>query len=103
MAKFTTLSAAQAAQLIDETDPMILDCRETKDYRTGHLENALHVHEGLKDALVKKGNKERSLLIYCYYGHASEHLAEFFTDFGFKNVYSLAGGYSSWKENEATT
>jgi rhodanese-related sulfurtransferase len=61
-----------------------------KDYRAGHLEDALHVHEGLKDSLVKRGDKQRSLLIYCYYGHASEHLAEFFSDFGFRDVYSLA-------------
>ena len=78
---------------------MILDCRDLKDYKAGHLEDALHVHEGLKDSLVKRGDKQRSLLIYCYYGHASEHLAEFFSDFGFKDVYSLEGGYSSWKDN----
>ena len=41
---------------------------------------------------------QRNLLIYCYYGHASEHLAEFLSEVGFKAVYSLAGGYASWKE-----
>jgi thiosulfate sulfurtransferase len=56
------------------------------------------VHEGLKESLIKRGDKQRSLLIYCYHGHASEHLAEIFTDFGFKDVYSLVGGYASWKE-----
>jgi thiosulfate sulfurtransferase len=96
--KYKTISIADSEKLIKETKPMILDCRDLKDYRAGHLEEALHVHEGLKDSLVKRGDKQRSLLIYCYYGHASEHLAEFFFDFGFKDVYSLEGGYSSWKE-----
>jgi len=96
--KYKTISVEDSETLITDVKPMILDCRDLKDYRQGHLDDALHVHEGLKESLIKKGDKERSLLIYCYYGHASEHLAEFFSDFGFKGVYSLAGGYSSWKD-----
>jgi len=97
--KFKTITATDADVLIKDAQPMILDCRDLKDYQAGHLENAMHIHESLKESLVKKGDKERTLLIYCYYGHASEHLAEFFSDFGFKNVFSLAGGYASWKEH----
>lgn len=102
--KFKTISISDSESLIKDANPLILDCRDLKDYKAGHLDNALHVHEGLKESLVKRGDKQRSLLIYCYYGHASEHLAQFFTDFGFKDVYSLAGGYASWKEHrqEAT-
>lgn len=96
--KYKTISVAESKKLIQESVPLILDCRDMKDYRAGHLDDALHVHEGLKESLVKRGDKQRILLIYCYYGHASEHLAEFFSDFGFKHVYSLEGGYSSWKE-----
>lgn len=96
--KFKTIAAADCEKLLKENQPMILDCRDLKDYKAGHLDDALHVHEGLKESLVKRGDKQRGLLIYCYYGHASEHLAQFFTDFGFKDVYSLAGGYAAWKE-----
>jgi thiosulfate sulfurtransferase len=99
MKKYKTISISESVSLINDNKPMILDCRDMKDYRAGHLEDAIHVHEDLKESLIKRGDKQRPLLIYCYYGHASEHLAEFFSDFGFKHVYSLEGGYSSWKEN----
>jgi len=99
MKTFKTVSVPEAADLIAGNNPVILDCRELKDYRAGHIDNAMHVHEQLRDSLLKKGDKERSLLIYCYYGHASEHLAEMFGDFGFKQVFSLAGGYAGWKEH----
>lgn len=99
MKKYKTISISDSVNLIHDNKPMILDCRDMKDYRAGHLEDAIHVHEDLKESLIKRGDKQRPLLIYCYYGHASEHLAEFFSDFGFKHVYSLEGGYSSWKEN----
>lgn len=99
MKAFKTVSAPEASQLIAESDPLILDCRDLKDYRSGHIDKAMHVHEGLRDSLLKKGDKQRAMLIYCYYGHASEHLAEMFGDFGFQQVYSLAGGYAGWREH----
>ncbi|WP_150051120.1 MULTISPECIES: rhodanese-like domain-containing protein [Methylomonas] len=99
MKPFKTVSAAEAVELINANGPAILDCRELKDYRAGHIDQAMHVHEQLRDSLLRKADKNRHMLIYCYYGHASEHLAEMFCDFGFKHVYSLAGGYAGWKEH----
>lgn len=101
MKNFKTISASDSEQLIAEQQPMILDCRDLKDYRAGHIANALHVHEQLRESLLKKGDKQKPLLIYCYYGHASEHLAEMFGDFGFKQVYSLVGGFAGWKEHQS--
>ncbi|MGR9044634.1 MAG: rhodanese-like domain-containing protein [Gammaproteobacteria bacterium] len=100
MKKFQTVSVAQMQDLLQDDTAMLLDCRDLKDYRAGHIEKAMHVHEGLKETLLKKGDKNKTLVIYCYYGHASEHLAEMFCDFGFKNVCSLQGGFAAWKENQ---
>jgi len=58
-----------------------------KDYRAGHLEDALHVHEGLKEVLVKRGDKQRILLIYVIYGPCQRaSCREFFSDFALKHV-----------------
>ena len=102
MKKFQTISIQEIQSLLQDDGLMVLDCRDLKDYRVDHLENAMHLHEGLKDSLLVKGDKDRKLLIYCYYGHASEHLAETFGDFGFKHVYSLEGGYSGWKDSQSS-
>jgi len=98
MKKFKPINVADSERLIAEQQPMILDCRDLKDYKQAHIENAMHVHEQLRDALLQKGDKQRPLLIYCYYGHASEHMAEMFGDFGFQQVFSLAGGFAEWKQ-----
>ncbi|MFU8788122.1 MAG: thiosulfate sulfurtransferase GlpE [Methylobacter sp.] len=98
--KYKNISVVDAIKLIQQSQPMILDGRAVKDYKAGHLDGALHVHEDLKESLVKRGDKQRSLLIYCYHGHASQHLAEFFSDFGFQDVYSLDGGYAGWTEHQ---
>jgi thiosulfate sulfurtransferase len=99
--KYKNISVAECEQLIRERDPLILDCRDVKNYQAGHIQNALHVHDGLRESLVKRGDKNRSLLIYCYHGHASQHVAEFFSDFGFSDVYSLEGGYTEWAAQKA--
>jgi len=96
MAKFKTIDVPQMKQLMQDDNAMVLDCRDVRDYREGHIDNALHLHEGLRDALVMKGDKSKTMLIYCYHGHASEHVAEMFADFGFQEVYSLQGGYAVW-------
>ncbi|MBV5302166.1 MAG: thiosulfate sulfurtransferase GlpE [Methylococcales bacterium] len=98
MTQYKVITALEAEQLIHNENPVILDCRDTTHYRANHIENAMHLHEKLRDSLLKKGEKSRHFLIYCYHGHASEHVAEMFSDFGFEYVYSLRGGYESWKE-----
>lgn len=97
MATFKNLAISQATQFIAEKKPVILDCRDLKDYRAGHLENAMHLHEKLRDSLILKGDKTQPFLIYCYHGHASQHVAEMFSDFGFQEVYSLDEGYTGWQ------
>ena len=52
--KYKTISVEDSETLITDVKPMILDCRDLKDYRQGHLDDALHVHEGLKESLIKK-------------------------------------------------
>jgi len=99
MKNFKSISVADAEHLLANQQPLVLDCRDVKDYQTGHIDNAMHVHEQLRDSLLIKGDKQKPLLIYCYYGHASEHLAEMFGDFGFQQVYSLVGGYADWKQH----
>ena len=96
--KYKNISIIECQKLIAERNPLILDCRDVKNYQGGHLENALHVHDGLVNSLIKRGDKQRSLLIYCYHGHASQHLAEIFSDFGFSDVYSLEGGFTQWQQ-----
>ena len=96
MSKFKTVTVDVVKPLLSDERTMLLDCRDVKDYKAGHIDNAMHLHEGLRETLLLKGDKSRPMVIYCYHGHASEHVAEMFSDFGFKDVYSLKGGFAAW-------
>lgn len=102
MKKFQTVPAAAIPSLLEADGALLLDCRMLTDYREGHVDNALHVHDGLVESLIKKADKQTQLVIYCYHGHNSEHLAELFGSFGFSNVYSIEGGYASWQQVTAS-
>ena len=99
MKKFETVEVGAVPDLLAAENSMLLDCRLMRDYQEGHIENALHAHDGLVESLIKKADKSTPLVIYCYHGHNSEHLADLFGSFGFKNVYSVAGGYAKWLES----
>lgn len=96
MNSFKTITVANLKPLLEAEATLLLDCRKLQDYKAGHIENALHSHDALVESLIKKGDKNRTIVIYCYTGHSSEHLAELFSGFGFKHVYSVAGGIESW-------
>ena len=96
MSKFKTVTVDEVKPLLSDERTMLLDCRDVKDYKAGHIDNAMHLHEGQRETLLLKGDKSRPMVIYCYHGHASEHVAEMFSDFGFKDVYSLKGGFAAW-------
>ncbi|MDF1589699.1 MAG: rhodanese-like domain-containing protein [Gammaproteobacteria bacterium] len=98
MTKFQTITVPDMKTLLQDEAVMLLDCRKLQDYRAGHIENAMFVHEDLKESLLKKADKTKKLIIDCYHGHSSEHLAEMFADFGYKNVFSLQDGYEQWQQ-----
>lgn len=97
MTTINTLQCEDVPAWLEQNDTMILDCRDVSDYRTGHLDGAMHSHDDLVEGLIRKGDKQKAMLIYCYTGHRSEHLTEFFTGFGFQNVHNMAGGYTRWQ------
>lgn len=102
MKKFQTISVDKVPALLSDTNSLLLDCRLISDYRAGHIENAMHAHDDLVEALIRKADKATPLVIYCYHGHNSEHLAELFGNFGFQQVYSVEGGYEKWTQAAAS-
>lgn len=92
---FETITWQQLPEILAAPAAVLLDCRKLADYRAGHVDGALHVHDSLVESLLACGDHARPLAIYCYHGHTSEHLAEAFGNAGFVNVFSVAGGYEA--------
>lgn len=96
MSDYINLSAAEAQALIAKEQVTILDVRDARSYRAGHIEGARMLHDGLEQMLVDDGNFEQPILLYCYRGNDSKKKADHFIALGFRRVYSLDNGYTGW-------
>lgn len=100
MSGYQIITPEQARRLLATPPVTVLDLRDQRSYRAGHLQGAVLLHDGLLQALIKQNDLEQPILIYCYRGNTSQERAQQFADLGFRHVYSLAGGYTDWHKPE---
>jgi rhodanese-related sulfurtransferase len=96
MSDYQNISAEEARALIAAEAVTILDVRDHRSYRAGHIEGARMLHDDLEQTLLAEGEFERPLLFYCYRGNDSKAKAEHFARLGFQRVYSLENGFTGW-------
>lgn len=77
----------------------IIDIRDPGSYAMSRIENAVHVSDANIQEFIQKTDKKTPVIIYCYHGNSSQGAAAYFQDQGFKEVYSMEGGFEHWKQN----
>ena len=88
----------EATALLDSDDITIIDIRDGHSFEIDHMQNAHHITgENAKD-FIKKTDKEKPLMVYCYYGNSSQVATEYFFENGFNQVYTLDGGFEIWRK-----
>jgi adenylyltransferase/sulfurtransferase len=95
------VSAQQVNELLKNNgnSPVLLDVRESDEWRQGHLEGALSLPRGFLEIKVESAvpNKETPIIAYCAGGVRSLLAAKVMKEMGYQNVSSMAGGYAAWK------
>ncbi len=94
------MSIAEAQALLAKEEVIILDMRDHRSFRAGHIEGARVLHDGLEQSLVDAYEIDKPILIYCFRGIKSKEKAEHFERLGFKRVYSLEGGFTAWPRTQ---
>lgn len=97
-ASFTELTAEEAAKLIAEKKPFILDVRTPNEYFSGYLKDAyLLPLQQLDERLVEIDKyKDREVLVYCRSGNRSTVASQILIKKGFKKLYNLRPGIGGW-------
>ena len=93
---YQRINVPQARELLKRSDLLLLDSRDPQAYAKAHIDNAQPLNSRTMDGLIFNAPKQQPVLIYCYHGHSSQVHAQTFIDFGFREVYSLDGGYEAW-------
>ena len=95
--KFKNINISEFEEIFNSEESIIIDIRDKQSFLEEHIPMAENFcSEKIMD-LIKTQNKNTHLLIYCYKGHSSQKVAYFLSESGFKNVYSLIGGFNLWK------
>ena len=79
---------------------LIIDIRDEQSYRQSNIANSKNYTSEDIMKLIESDNKDRSIIVYCYHGNSSRKVASFLAEYGFKEVYSLIGGFSAWKDSQ---
>ena len=91
---------AQAVQLINRRDAVVLDVRSAAEYKSGHITNARNVPENELDGRAKELDKMKAkpIVVSCARGNRSAAVAARLRKQGFNEVFSLRGGLAAWQQ-----
>jgi rhodanese-related sulfurtransferase len=94
------LGTADATRLINRSDAVLLDIRDTKEIAAGRLPNALHIPmselQARRTELAKLTT--RPVIVYCSRGNRSAGATRVLSGLGFKEIYGLRGGFAAWRD-----
>jgi thiosulfate sulfurtransferase len=97
MNEIPEVSVQEARDVLDAGKHTFVDIRDPDSFSQGHIEGAIHVHDGNVEEFVRDSDKEKPLIVYCYHGNSSQGATACFLEHGFKSVHSLRGGFEEWK------
>ena len=74
---------------------VLLDVREDSEWLAGHAAQAVHLGKGVLERDLEKTvpEFEREIIMYCGGGYRSVLTADAAQRMGYRNVFSLIGGY----------
>lgn len=94
------VGVADAVQLINRQDAVVVDVREPGEFKSGHIPNARNIPVGQIGERTKELEKLKGkpIVLTCASGNRSTTAAGVLRKAGFENVASLAGGMGAWTQ-----
>lgn len=104
MGRVKEISVAEAIER-QNAGATLIDVREDNEWEAGHAKDAVHMGRGVieRDIVQSVPDKDAELVLYCGGGYRSALVADNLQKMGYRNVLSMAGGWTAWKEAGAPT
>ena len=104
MPRVTEVSVADAIER-QAGGATLIDVREDGEWDAGHASGAIHMGRGVieRDIVHQIPDKDAELILYCGGGYRSALAADNLQKMGYRNVLSMAGGWTAWNEANAPT
>jgi thiosulfate sulfurtransferase len=74
----------------------LVDIRAPEDRDAGHIPGSTHLTSESLQSFIAEVDKEKPLIVYCYHGNISQSAGRYLVQQGFRQVYSMNGGFKEW-------
>ncbi|MDE3019740.1 MAG: sulfurtransferase, partial [Nitrospirota bacterium] len=94
-------TVAEAKARLDRDEALhFLDVREDHEFAKDRAKGAIHLGRGILERDIERliPDKQAAIILYCGGGYRSALAAESLQQMGYRNVVSLDGGISAWRE-----
>lgn len=93
-----TISVHDLRQQIDSGESVtILDVRTEKEWHSGHIDGAMHIHGGKLQERMGEIPRDKPIAVVCGSGYRASIAASFLKQAGYGAVSNVVGGMSAWK------
>lgn len=94
--KAKVIGADEAKKMLKNKNTILIDVRESDEFKAGHIPSALSIPLGTINSNNKLlPSKDKTIIVYCYSGSRSKSAAKKLVKLGYNNVYDL-GGIMNW-------
>ncbi|MBW1857716.1 MAG: hypothetical protein JRI42_05500 [Deltaproteobacteria bacterium] len=93
-----SISVSDAKALFDKGGVTFLDCRDQKEFKSGHIPGAVNISRGLLEFKIAKkiSDKNAQIIMYCKSGGRGSLASNSIGKMGYKNVKNMDGGWKAW-------
>jgi len=94
--KIREVTVEQARErLVQNPKAVLMDVREDREWEKGHAVEAIHLGKGILERDLEKTvpDPDTEIIMYCGGGYRSALTAHAATQMGYRNAFSLAGGF----------
>lgn len=95
MSTYSCIDISDALPIL-ESNAIVVDIRDAESFKSSHMNTAVNLNNDNVQDFIASTNKDAPIIVCCYHGNSSKGAAEFLASQGFKDVYSLNGGFSQW-------
>src|SRR5579864_5118236 len=99
-ASIKQIDAEQARKMLEQSGTVLVDVRESDEWRQGHIPQALGIPRGFLELRIeeKVPDHKTPVILQCASGTRSLLAARALREMGYENVYNLNGGFNAWKD-----
>jgi sulfur-carrier protein adenylyltransferase/sulfurtransferase len=89
----------QARKMLEQ-GAVIVDVRESDEWRQGHIPQAIAIPRGFLELRIEEKVPDRKtpVIMQCASGTRSLYASRAMKELGYENVYNLTGGFNAWKD-----